>query len=119
MTRDVSDVRHQIAAVGSRSVASAQAFIDKIKAAPGPSKWGVEHGGLDGAKAYGTYEEVYNDPNVDVVYIGTPHVFHHKNAKDAMLAGKSVLCEKPFTMDLAELDDLIATAKEKNVFLME
>lgn len=62
---------------------------------------------------------MYNDPNVDVVYIGTPHVFHHQNAKAALLAGKNVLCEKPFTMDVVELDELIAIAKEKKVFLME
>jgi predicted dehydrogenase len=118
-TRDVSDVAHKIAAVGSRSVASAQAFLDKLRAAPGDSSWGVAHGGLDGAGAYGSYEEVYADPAVDVVYVGTPHPFHHQNAKAALLAGKHVLCEKPFVMDLAELDELIAIAREKNVFLME
>ena len=57
--------------------------------------------------------------NVDVVYIGTPHTSHHANAKAALLAGKHVLCEKPFTLDLAELDELIALAKEKKLFLME
>ncbi|CAK9785857.1 NAD(P)-binding protein [Cutaneotrichosporon oleaginosum] len=118
-TRNVHDVAHKIAAVGSRSVASAQAFIDKLKSFSGPSSWGVQHGGLDGATPYGSYDEVYADPSVDVVYIGTPHPFHHQNAKAALLAGKHVLCEKPFVMDLAELDELIAIAKEKRVFLME
>jgi predicted dehydrogenase len=56
---------------------------------------------------------------VDVVYVGTPHTLHHRNTKDALLAGKHVLCEKPFTLDLAELDELIALAKEKKRFLME
>lgn len=60
-----------------------------------------------------------NAQNVDVVYIGTPHTFHHANAKAAILAGKNVLCEKPFTFDLAELDELIELAREKDVFLME
>ncbi|GMK54879.1 hypothetical protein CspeluHIS016_0114650 [Cutaneotrichosporon spelunceum] len=118
-TRGVTEVAHKIAAVGSRSIPSAQAFIDKLKAAPGVSSWGVESGALDDAKAYGSYDEVYADPNVDVVYIGTPHPFHHQNAKAALLAGKNVLCEKPFVMDLAELDELIAIAKENKVFLME
>ncbi|BEI80400.1 hypothetical protein CcaverHIS002_0109290 [Cutaneotrichosporon cavernicola] len=118
-TRGVTDVRHKIAAVGSRSVPSAQAFIDKLKAASGPSSWGAQNGGLEGTKAYGTYDEVYADPDVDVVYIGTPHPFHHQNAKAALLAGKNVLCEKPFVMDVAELDELIAIAKENKVFLME
>ncbi|BEJ11479.1 hypothetical protein CspHIS471_0109010 [Cutaneotrichosporon sp. HIS471] len=118
-TRGVTDVRHKIAAVGSRSVPSAQAFIDKLKAASGATSWGEQNGGLEITKAYGTYQEVYTDPNVDVVYIGTPHPFHHQNAKAALLAGKNVLCEKPFVMDLAELDELIAIAKENKAFLME
>ena len=57
--------------------------------------------------------------NVDAIYVGTPHTYHHANAKAAMLAGKHVLCEKPITFDMAELDELIAIAKEKNVFFME
>lgn len=60
-----------------------------------------------------------NDQNVDAVYIGTPHTFHYENAKAALQAGKHVLCEKPFTFDLSELDELIALAKEKKLFLME
>ncbi|CAK9781188.1 NAD(P)-binding protein [Cutaneotrichosporon oleaginosum] len=122
-----SDVAHKIAAVGSRSVASAQKFIDRLQSNPSPNQWGevgwnawgLEHGVLDGAKAYGSYDEVFADANVDAVYIGTPHTFHHANAKAALLAGKHVLCEKPFTFDLEELDELIKIAKEKNLFLME
>jgi predicted dehydrogenase len=53
------------------------------------------------------------------VYVGTPVTLHHADAKMALLAGKHVLCEKCFTFDLAELDDLIALAREKNLFLME
>lgn len=53
------------------------------------------------------------------MYIGTPHTFHHANTKGALLAGKHVLCEKPFTFDVDELDELISIAKEKNLFLME
>lgn len=53
------------------------------------------------------------------MYVGTPHTFHHAVAKAALNAGKHVLCEKPFTFDLAELDELISIAKEKNLFLME
>ena len=56
---------------------------------------------------------------MDVVYIGTPHTMHYENTKAALLAGKHVLCEKPFTFDLAELDELIKIAKEKKLFLME
>lgn len=56
---------------------------------------------------------------VDVVYVGTPHTLHHRNAKDALLAGKPVLVEKAFTLNVAELDELLAIAKEKHLFLME
>lgn len=56
---------------------------------------------------------------MDVVYIGTPHTYHHANTKAALLAGKHVLCEKPFTLSMEELDELLAIAKEKNLFLME
>ncbi|KAL0247460.1 hypothetical protein I308_103525 [Cryptococcus tetragattii IND107] len=81
--------------------------------------WGVKNGVLDGVKARGTYEEVYNDPHVTVVYIGTPHVLHHRNAKDALLAGKHVLLEKPACLEVEELDELIKIAKEKKLFFME
>jgi dihydrodiol dehydrogenase / D-xylose 1-dehydrogenase (NADP) len=56
---------------------------------------------------------------VDAIYIGTPHNFHYENANGALKGGKAVLCEKPFTIDLAELDDLMALAKKQNKLLME
>ncbi|WOO83597.1 D-xylose 1-dehydrogenase (NADP(+)) [Vanrija pseudolonga] len=118
-TRNVNDVAHVVEAVGSRSLESAQKFIDKLKAAPEPYAWGVARGALDKTKARASYQEVYDDPDVDVVYIGTPVTHHHKDAKAALLAGKHVVCEKPFTFDLAELDELIAIAREKKLFLME
>jgi hypothetical protein len=61
-TREVTDLAHRITAIGSRSVASAQAFIDKLKAGKAPFDWAVNNGLLDDTKAYGSYEEVYNDP---------------------------------------------------------
>ncbi len=136
-TRDVSDVSHAITAVGSRSNESATKFVEALKAAQSDQSWswGVKQGKVDHCKAYGTYAEVFADSvsslpshriayaeeeqNVDVVYIGTPHTSHHENTKDALNAGKHVLCEKPFTLDVTELDELIALAKEKNLFLME
>ncbi|KAK8846530.1 hypothetical protein IAR55_005616 [Kwoniella newhampshirensis] len=120
-SREVSDVAHKVVAVGSRSVESAQKFVDKFKATPddeSPS-WGIKNGVFDRVKARGTYQEVYDDPDVDAIYVGTPHTLHYENTKDALTAGKNVLCEKPFTLDSAELDELIALAKEKNLFLME
>jgi len=57
--------------------------------------------------------------NAHAVYIGLPHNHHYQACKAALLAGKHVLCEKPFTLDLAELDDLIANAAARKLFLME
>ncbi|KIR50662.1 hypothetical protein I315_06893 [Cryptococcus gattii Ru294] len=62
---------------------------------------------------------MYNDPDVTVVYVGTPHVLHHRNTKDALLAGKHVLLEKPACLEVEELDELIKIAKEKKLFFME
>jgi len=61
-TRDVSDVAHKIVAVGSRSVESAQKFIDKLNASKDINAWGVKNGVLADAKAYGKYDEVFADP---------------------------------------------------------
>ncbi|WWD22249.1 hypothetical protein CI109_106740 [Kwoniella shandongensis] len=116
-TRDATDVAHRIGAVGSRSIEGAKAFIHKLETDPGTSTECQSQ--LEACKTYGSYDEVYNDPDVDVIYIGTPHPMHYANAKRALEAGKPVLCEKPFTMSLSELDGLIKIAKDKNVFLME
>lgn len=72
-SRNTKDVKHRIVAVGSRSAQSAQAFINKLKESPEekPWAWGVKNGVLDGVKARGTYEEVYNDP---VRNLGAPEV---------------------------------------------
>ncbi|KAI0072698.1 NAD(P)-binding protein [Panus rudis PR-1116 ss-1] len=106
-TRNVEDISHKVAAVGSRSVQKAQAFIDAYAA------------GDKNIKAYGSYAEVYADKDVDAIYIGTPHTHHYENARDALLAGKHVLCEKATTSNAAELRALLKLAKERNLFFME
>ena len=68
---------------------------------------------------YANYEGVYNDPNVQAVYIGTPHTVHKKNALDAIAAGKHVLCEKPFTLNGKDAREIFDAAKAKGVFVME
>lgn len=68
---------------------------------------------------YGSYEEVYQDPNVDIVYIGTPHAFHKKNCLDAIAAGKHVLCEKPFTLNAREAKEVFDAAEQKGVYIAE
>ncbi|MEI6676978.1 MAG: Gfo/Idh/MocA family oxidoreductase [Mariniphaga sp.] len=70
-------------------------------------------------KAYATYQELADDPEIDVVYIGTPHSFHLENSVMCMRKGKAVLCEKAFTINAAEAREMVRIARENNVFLME
>ncbi|HEY4390351.1 MAG TPA: Gfo/Idh/MocA family oxidoreductase [Paenibacillus sp.] len=70
-------------------------------------------------RAYGSYEQLLKDPEIDVVYIATPHPQHHDNVMAALQAGKAVLCEKPFTVNSSELEEMIKLAGKKGLFLME
>ncbi len=65
------------------------------------AKFAARHGI---ATAYSSYEQLYADPDIDAIYIATPHSLHLQNATDALQAGKAVLCEKPLTMSVAEVD---------------
>ncbi|WP_020574394.1 Gfo/Idh/MocA family protein [Actinopolymorpha alba] len=94
---------HEVVAVGSRSLERAKTFAEKY----------------DVRRAYGSYTEVADDPDVDVVYVATPHSDHLATARYAIQAGKAVLCEKALTVNAAEARELIALAREKQVFLME
>lgn len=106
-TRGVDDIEHVVVAAASSSSADrAQAFLKEVRAP-------------ESAKAYGSYEELVQDPNVDIVYVATPHSHHYQNSRLALEAGKNVLCEKAFTTNAKQLEILIKIAKEKNLFLME
>ncbi|MFD0931425.1 Gfo/Idh/MocA family protein [Psychroflexus salinarum] len=70
-------------------------------------------------KVYGAYEELANDPDVDIIYIATPHVLHAENTLMCLDRGKAVLCEKPIAINTAQLKNMIETAKQKSLFLME
>jgi len=70
-------------------------------------------------RAYASYTELANDPDIDVIYIGTPHTFHLENSAMCMRKGKAVLCEKAFTINVTEAREMVRIAKEENVFLME
>lgn len=70
-------------------------------------------------KAYGSYKELIEDPEVDVVYIATPHRYHLENSLNSLRAGKAVLCEKPITVNHRELEELILEAQARELFLME
>lgn len=76
-------------------------------------------GKYGGEKAYASYAELVNDPQVDAVYIATPHRFHFENVLLCLQAGKPVLCEKPLTVNAADTRQLIETARARKVFLME
>ena len=73
----------------------------------------------DSLKAYGSYEELASDPEVDLIYIATPHAMHYDNAHMCIEKGKPVLCEKAFTANARQAEDLLAFAKEKGVFITE
>lgn len=68
---------------------------------------------------YTDYTQLLKNSDVDAVYIATTHNFHFENVKQVLEAGKHVLCEKPLTVNTAELKVLIKLAKDKNLFLME
>jgi predicted dehydrogenase len=70
-------------------------------------------------KAYGSYQAMLEDPDVDVIYIGTPHVAHKEMAIAAFRAKKAVLCEKPVSINAVELSGMIAEARANGVFFME
>ncbi|KAL4062474.1 hypothetical protein J3A83DRAFT_4298468 [Scleroderma citrinum] len=103
-SRNVHDVRHKVIAVGSRNLATAEEFANVYDRS---------------IKAYGSYADVYADKDADAVYIGTPHTYHYENALDAIKAKKHVLCEKPVTLNAAELRSLLDAAKKQGVFFME
>lgn len=84
----------------------------KAKAEQFAAQYGIE-------KVYDTIEEVFEDENVDVIYISTPHNTHLPYLKQALAAGKHVLCEKSITLNSKELAEAAALAKENHVILAE
>ena len=93
----------EIIAIGSRDLQRANTFADTFD---------VPH-------RHGSYVELANNPEVDVIYIATPHPFHKACAMLCLEAGKAVLCEKPITVDAEQAEELIACAREHKQFLME
>lgn len=90
-------------AIASRSIDKARSFAER---------WDVE-------KAYGSYEDMVTDKDVDLVYIATPHSHHFPHAMLAVNAGKPVLVEKAFTANAAQAEELIAAARAKGLFITE
>ena len=104
-------------------------FADGLKVIDDASLYAVASSNLEraeafaneygGAKTYNSHEALVNDPEVDGVYISTPHRFHFEKIMLCLNAGKPVLCEKPLTVNAAEARQVIKTARENKVFLME
>jgi predicted dehydrogenase len=68
---------------------------------------------------YASYEELADDPEIDIIYVATPHVFHFENTMMCLRKGKGVLCEKPMGLDYREVERMVREAKARNLFLME
>lgn len=96
-------------AVSSRDPAKAAAFAERFGFATSYGDGGDEHG----------YEALARDPDVDVVYVATPHGQHHRVTKALLQAGKHVLVEKAFTINAREARELAALARSRGLFLME
>ena len=93
----------QLVGVGSRTLETAQTFA---------ATFGAAH-------AHGSYEALAEDPDIDVVYIATPHTLHAENSLLCLEAGKAVLCEKPFTLDTVQAQAVIDSAKDKKLLVVE
>ena len=93
---------HIVAAVGSRSLASAEKFVHQFPE----------------ATPYGSYEELVTT-DVDAIYVATPHPMHQENSLLAMRAGKPVLCEKAFTVNANQACELVSYSHENQIPLME
>jgi predicted dehydrogenase len=93
----------ELAAVGSRTKEKAEAF-------------GEKHGI---PRRHGSYQALADDPEVDIIYVCTPHTLHAENTLLCLDRGKAVLCEKPFTVNAAQARATVAKAREKGLFLME
>jgi predicted dehydrogenase len=93
----------EVVAVGSRTAAAAETFGDRF---------GIRN-------RHGSWQALAEDPEVDIVYVANTHNAHHDATAICLDAGKAVLCEKAFTINLAQARDLVSKAKERNVFLME
>uniref|UniRef100_A0A3Q3X8B6 Trans-1,2-dihydrobenzene-1,2-diol dehydrogenase n=1 Tax=Mola mola TaxID=94237 RepID=A0A3Q3X8B6_MOLML len=94
---------HQVAAVAARSLENAKEFAQKHSI----------------PRAYGSYEELARDPDIDVVYIGVIHPYHLSTCLLFTNAKKNVLCEKPLAMNSKEVQEILASAKRNDVFFME
>ena len=102
-TQDLVDNGFTVQAVGSRTLESSKAFSEKFSI----------------PTIHDSYEAMVTDPGVDVVYVATPHTFHHAHALLALKAGKHVLVEKPFTINAREAREIVELAESKGLVALE
>lgn len=112
VSRPHAKATHQIVAIGSSSISKAGKFVSDV-ISPSSSSHPSQ------PKLYDNYEGVYENEDVDVVYVGTPHSLHKQNCLDAIERGKNVLCEKPFAINAREAEEVVKKARKKGVYVME
>jgi len=96
-----------VVAVGSRDLARAQGFVAEMYGQTSPTR------------AYGSYDELVAQPDLDAIYVASPHSEHHDHAILALEAGKPVLVEKAFTLNVAQAEAVFAVARRQGLFAME
>lgn len=103
-TRGIKTLENaELIAVGSRDIERARKFASEFSF----------------RRYYGSYEELAEDPEVEVVYIASPHSFHKEHTLLCLKNGKNVICEKAFALNSGEVEEMIAEARRRDMFLME
>lgn len=103
MAKALNEVNGEIYAVGNRNIEKAEEFAKEFNV----------------KNAYGDCDEMLKNPEIDIVYISTPHNVHYEYLMKAVENGKHVLCEKAITVNAKQLDEVLKVAKEKNVIVQE
>ncbi|MGT2933251.1 Gfo/Idh/MocA family protein [Streptococcus catagoni] len=110
IVEDVLPVLSEIDGIDLKAILSTPRSIGKAQAL-------VEQFAIE--KAFSQFEELLSYPEIDTLYIASPNHLHYQMAKQGLLAGKHVICEKPFTLRLSELEELVRISKEKDLILLE
>lgn len=113
IAQKMADTLAGMIAQGNQAISMyAVAARDEERAKQFAEKYGFE-------KAYGSYEEMVSDPAVDLVYVATPHSHHYEHMKLCLSYGKHVLCEKAFTVNAKQAEEVIALARSKGLYIAE
>lgn len=104
-------VKHIVKSIGSSSKSRGEEFIQRNKITTENN-----HGVVPQVQLY---DELYANPDVDIIYIGTPHPMHKEQVTKGLNHGKHILCEKPFTLNAKDAQELIDLARKKNLYLLE